>query len=78
MAQTLGMVTTAESVEKEQLTLLRTSGCQEVQGYPLSRPKPATEIRKFLQEQQEKTMRFESGAFSNYLNFLRRLEGLAL
>jgi hypothetical protein len=24
-----------------------------------------------------KTMRFEGGAFSNYLNFLRRLEGLA-
>jgi diguanylate cyclase (GGDEF)-like protein len=45
LASNLGMVTTAEGVErKDQLEELRREGCTEVQGYFFSRPMPATMV----------------------------------
>ncbi|MEZ5843108.1 MAG: EAL domain-containing protein [Hyphomicrobiaceae bacterium] len=45
LASGMGMATVAEGVEtKEQLEQLSELGCREVQGYLLSRPKPADEI----------------------------------
>jgi len=57
MAQALGMRTIAEGVETaEQLAYLREQGCDEAQGYFLSRPMPADQItallRKGLQPRQ--------------------------
>jgi diguanylate cyclase (GGDEF)-like protein/PAS domain S-box-containing protein len=46
LAATLGMVTTAEGVERaDQLEELRREGCTEVQGYYFSRPVPVGEIK---------------------------------
>lgn len=46
LAATLGMVTTAEGVEREdQLAELRREGCTEVQGYLFSRPMPVGHIK---------------------------------
>jgi diguanylate cyclase (GGDEF)-like protein/PAS domain S-box-containing protein len=45
LAHNLGMVTTAEGVEREdQLEELRREGCTEVQGYLLSKPMPVSQI----------------------------------
>jgi diguanylate cyclase (GGDEF)-like protein len=53
LASNLGMVTTAEGVEtKEQLDWLQNERCTEIQGYLLSRPVPAKEIRQLLQGDQ--------------------------
>ncbi|MDO9023363.1 EAL domain-containing protein, partial [Zwartia sp.] len=50
MAQSLKMTTIAEGVESaEQAGLLQTLGCDDLQGYWLSRPIPATEFVEFLQ-----------------------------
>ena len=47
----LGMATTAEGVEtKEQLEILRSEGCTEVQGYLFSPPRPASDIPALLEE----------------------------
>ena len=49
------MTTTAEGVEtKEQLASVTAEGCNEVQGYLFSRPKPAVEVEKYLAEQAPK------------------------
>ena len=49
MAQALGMRTTAEGVETaEQMAFLRQQGCDEAQGYFLSRPMPADQITPLL------------------------------
>jgi diguanylate cyclase (GGDEF)-like protein/PAS domain S-box-containing protein len=46
LAATLGMVTTAEGVERaDQLEELRREGCTEVQGYYFSRPVPVGQIK---------------------------------
>ena len=46
LAATLGMVTTAEGVEREdQLAELKREGCTEVQGYLFSRPMPVGQIK---------------------------------
>jgi diguanylate cyclase (GGDEF)-like protein/PAS domain S-box-containing protein len=46
LATTLGMVTTAEGVERaDQLEELRREGCTEVQGYYFSRPVPVAQIK---------------------------------
>ncbi len=45
LASSLGMVTTAEGVEREdQLDQLRSEGCTEVQGYFFARPLPARNV----------------------------------
>ena len=47
LAQTLGIVVTAEGVERPgQLEWLRSRGCEEVQGFLLSRPISAAEVEK--------------------------------
>lgn len=49
LGKSLGMSTTAEGVEtSEQLALLRMEGCNEVQGYLFSPPRPAAEVEKML------------------------------
>lgn len=50
MAKALDMRVVAEGVEHaEQLAVLQQLGCDEVQGYLVSRPLPAAEVRQFLQ-----------------------------
>jgi len=50
MAHALGMKVTAEGVEDmQQLAILRTLGCDEIQGYFISRPVPADEMAAMLQ-----------------------------
>jgi diguanylate cyclase (GGDEF)-like protein len=49
LGKSLGISTTAEGVEtKEQMALLRSEGCNEVQGYFLSPPRPAEEVESML------------------------------
>ena len=49
LGKSLGISTTAEGVEtREQLALLRLEGCDEVQGYLFSPPRPAAEVEKML------------------------------
>ncbi|PVM93922.1 putative bifunctional diguanylate cyclase/phosphodiesterase [Caulobacter endophyticus] len=49
LGASLGITTTAEGVEsEEQLHELRRQGCGEIQGYFISRPKPAVEIAALL------------------------------
>jgi EAL domain-containing protein (putative c-di-GMP-specific phosphodiesterase class I) len=44
-------VTIAEGVEtNEQLEILRSEGCNEVQGYLFNRPRPASEVEKMLSD----------------------------
>jgi diguanylate cyclase (GGDEF)-like protein/PAS domain S-box-containing protein len=51
LGKSLGISTTAEGVEtNEQLALLRSEGCTEVQGYLFSRPRPAAEVENMLTE----------------------------
>jgi diguanylate cyclase (GGDEF)-like protein/PAS domain S-box-containing protein len=49
LGKSLGISTTAEGVEtNEQLALLRSEGCTEVQGYLFSHPRPAADVEKML------------------------------
>jgi len=49
LSTSLGMVTTAEGVEtQEQLDRVRSEGCDEVQGFLISKPRPASEIAALL------------------------------
>jgi EAL domain-containing protein (putative c-di-GMP-specific phosphodiesterase class I) len=49
LARSMGMRTIAEGVETpEQLSLLRALGCDEIQGYLLSRPLPQAAFLEFL------------------------------
>ena len=49
LGRSLGIATTAEGVEtSEQLALLRSEGCDEVQGYLFSAPQPAENVEKML------------------------------
>jgi diguanylate cyclase (GGDEF)-like protein/PAS domain S-box-containing protein len=51
LAQSLGMVTTAEGVEsEEELRLVQELGCVKVQGYYFGRPLPVTEARALAGE----------------------------
>jgi EAL domain-containing protein (putative c-di-GMP-specific phosphodiesterase class I) len=50
MAAGLGMVTTAEGVEtSEQLEMVRSEGCTEMQGFVFSKPLPASEVEALLE-----------------------------
>ena len=54
LAKGLGLTVTAEGVERPgQLEWLRLHGCQEAQGYLLSRPMSATALEQQLRERQE-------------------------
>ena len=49
LAKCLNMASTAEGVEtQQQLELLQSIGCNEMQGYLFSRAKPASEIRQYF------------------------------
>ena len=49
LARSLGITSTAEGVEtSEQLAILRTEGCNEVQGYLFNPPRPAAEVESML------------------------------
>jgi len=49
LGASLGIPTTAEGVEtKEQLDMVRSEGCTQMQGYLLSPPVPATAVRQLL------------------------------
>jgi diguanylate cyclase (GGDEF)-like protein len=51
LGASLGMITTAEGVEtEEQLEILRSEGCVQVQGYLFSRPVPAAQIPALLEK----------------------------
>jgi diguanylate cyclase (GGDEF)-like protein/PAS domain S-box-containing protein len=51
LGRSLGMITTAEGVEtQEQLKILRTEGCTQVQGYLFSTPRPAAEVPAMLKK----------------------------
>ncbi len=55
LGSSLGMVTTAEGVETmEQLAIVETEGCSEVQGYFFSAPKAAHEVRDLIEECSKK------------------------
>ena len=54
MGHSFGMEITAEGVETEdQLTFLRSLGCDEIQGYYFSRPLPEAEFGDFLKNYEE-------------------------
>jgi EAL domain-containing protein (putative c-di-GMP-specific phosphodiesterase class I) len=49
LAKALGVATVAEGVESEdQFACLKAEGCDEIQGYLISRPMPAEEVLTFL------------------------------
>jgi diguanylate cyclase (GGDEF)-like protein len=51
LAGNLGIATLAEGVETEaQLAMLRAEGCDEVQGYLFSRPRPEAEVPRMMAE----------------------------
>jgi diguanylate cyclase (GGDEF)-like protein len=51
LGHSLGMATCAEGVETmEQLAYLRSEGCSKVQGYLYSKPKPAAEIARMIEQ----------------------------
>jgi EAL domain-containing protein (putative c-di-GMP-specific phosphodiesterase class I) len=51
MARSLHLRALAEGVEtRDQLALLKAQGCDELQGYYFSRPVPADEMARLLQE----------------------------
>ena len=53
LGSNLGIVTTAEGVETmAQLDQLRIEGCDQVQGYLFSRPVPAVEVERLLDQQR--------------------------
>lgn len=61
MAHSLGMSVIAEGVETiEQLHLLQSLSCDEIQGYLIAKPMPANEIQKILQ----KRVLLQPGLFS--------------
>ncbi len=57
MAHALGIQTIAEGVEtREQLAFLRKNGCDAIQGYYFSRPAPAGDVSRLLEEHKRLTV----------------------
>jgi len=57
LAKCLNMTSTAEGVEtQQQMDILRSMGCTEIQGYLFSRARPAKEIRQFFAPAAENIM----------------------
>ncbi len=58
LARSLRITTTAEGVEtSEQLALLRAEGCNEVQGYLFSPPRPVADVESMLANEQLRDVR---------------------
>src|SRR5579885_1625649 len=56
LAKSLKMASTAEGVEtQQQMDMLQSLGCTEMQGYLFSQARPASEIRQFFQKHAEPT-----------------------
>ena len=56
LSSSLGITTTAEGVETdEQLARLKSEGCNEVQGFLFSPPRPAAELRRLFSELAPRT-----------------------
>ena len=56
LGHSLGMITTAEGVETEdQLNILRAEGCNQVQGYLFSRPRPNSEVLQLIKKFEPQT-----------------------
>jgi EAL domain-containing protein (putative c-di-GMP-specific phosphodiesterase class I) len=54
LAKCLNMTSTAEGVEtQQQMDILQSMGCTEMQGYLFSRARPAKEIRQFFKQRPE-------------------------
>jgi diguanylate cyclase (GGDEF)-like protein len=54
LAKCLNMTSTAEGVEtQQQMDLLQSMGCTEMQGYLFSRARPASEIRQFFEQKPQ-------------------------
>jgi len=54
LAKCLNMTSTAEGVEtQQQMDMLQSMGCTEMQGYLFSRARPAHEIRQFFEQKPE-------------------------
>ena len=50
LARALRLETTAEGIEtREQLVMLKALGCDDVQGFLISRPMPATDVAAYLE-----------------------------
>jgi diguanylate cyclase (GGDEF)-like protein len=61
LGASLGVETTAEGIEtSDQLDLVRRAGCTEVQGYLISRPRPAAELPAVFSEFRRGVRRAES------------------
>lgn len=66
MAKTLGIHTLAEGAEtREQVEFLRSIGCEKIQGFYYSRPRPWQEIEQWMKEKQ---IGMESAAEEAVLN----------
>ena len=57
LSSSMGMQTIAEGVEtEEQLASVTSEGCNMVQGYFFSKPRPSTEVELFIKAQAERAM----------------------
>lgn len=57
LAKSLKMASTAEGVEtQQQMAMLQSLGCTEMQGYLFSRARPASEIRQFFETNADKAV----------------------
>jgi EAL domain-containing protein (putative c-di-GMP-specific phosphodiesterase class I) len=60
MARTLGLKVVAEGIEQQaQLEFLRKQKCDEAQGYLLSKPMSSNDVRQYLLELHDATVRRE-------------------
>jgi diguanylate cyclase (GGDEF)-like protein len=63
MAHSLKLRTIAEGVESEEVaSLLRVFHCDEIQGYWLARPMPASELEGFVRNHQAGSMKWSQGS----------------
>jgi EAL domain-containing protein (putative c-di-GMP-specific phosphodiesterase class I) len=54
LGKSLGIPTTAEGVETlEQLAILKSEGCTEIQGYLISPPRPSADVAEILRQDEE-------------------------
>tara|TARA_R110002072_G_scaffold38314_1_gene110867 strand:+ start:2327 stop:4681 length:2355 start_codon:yes stop_codon:yes gene_type:complete len=57
MARSLGMTTTAEGVETaEEAEMIRSMGCNKIQGYHFGRPMPAAEARQVFEREEARRL----------------------